>query len=94
VFRWRGVVARSAYRLDAWLKDKVGRPYTMILGVGLILGIAQTVRSIEAAWRSNHSPLLLAGTLFFELALLLNQFAQLHEYREHSRRRRAQSKSA
>ena len=88
----RGRLLEWAYELDAWLKQRLGRPYTAILGVGLTLGIIATVKSLKVAIETGHNPYVLAGTVVFEAALLINQLAQFHEYRQHVRaRRRAKS---
>jgi len=83
----------GAYRLDAWLKERVGRPYTAILGVGLTLSIAATTQNLSDAIEHGRSPVVLAGTVVFEVALLINQLAQFHEYREHVRARRRKARA-
>ena len=41
-------LVHGAHRLDAWLKLNVGRPYTFILSVGLVIAMVNGVR-----WRNG-----------------------------------------
>ncbi|HUZ14103.1 MAG TPA: hypothetical protein VMU93_14800 [Caulobacteraceae bacterium] len=89
--RGGGAIARlaeGAHRLDHWLKLRVGRPYTAILAFGLVVGVGASLRTLEQAVGSARSLAALGGVVVFQLALLVNQLAQLHEYREAARIRR------
>ena len=93
--RWlRGRVLGWAYEADAWLKSRLGRPYTAILGAGLSLGIVATIKSLAAAIQTGRDPLALVATVVFEAALLINQLAQFHEYRQQTRARRRERAEA
>jgi Zn-dependent protease with chaperone function len=83
-----GFVARGAYRLDAWLRQHLGRPYIALLGVGLVYGIIASVFGLSHAMQSGVSVLKLLAMVLFQLALLINQLGQFHEYRQDRRSRR------
>ncbi len=82
-------ISTAAYELDKWLKMRVGQLYTQILGAGLVLGIIASAHNLTQAFASTTD---IAGSLAsgaFQVALLINQLAQLHEYRSARRERRA-----
>lgn len=87
-----GVVIRAAHAIDAWLRLHLGRAYTITLGVGLVYGIIASVRGLSHAVGSNTSILKIVGMVLFQLALLINQLGQFHEYRQERLRRRAARK--
>ena len=76
--------ARAAARLDARLQARLGRPYNLILAVGLMIEIAHRVReSIEKAGSARS----LAGEialLLLEAALLIHQLGELSHHFEES----------
>lgn len=82
-----GAMTSLAYRLDTWLREHLGRPYNVILGVGLVLAIIQGVREVVDVLGRPGDVLKIAVIVAFEAVLLLNQMAQLHEHRQ--RRRKA-----
>ena len=82
------LVVGLAWRLDRFLKHTVGRPYNMALGAGLVLSIIATVRTIETQLSSRANLVGLGFAVLFEATLLINQLAQLHEFREAVRTRR------
>ena len=82
-------VITGAWRLDQWLKDKVGRPYTILLSAALIAGISANARALAQEVRTTGSLIVIVFTVALDLVLLVNQLAQLHEYREARRARRA-----
>jgi hypothetical protein len=83
-----GFVARGAHWLDAWLRQHLGRPYLALLGAGLVYGIIASVFSLGHAMHSRASVLKILAMVLFELALLINQLGQFHEYRQDRRSRR------
>jgi hypothetical protein len=89
-----GFVLDGAHWLDAWLKQHLGRVYNVILGLGLGLGISAAVNSLTKELGQGASGWKLAGLIGFQTLLLLNQLAQLREFRETVRARRAARKSA
>jgi Zn-dependent protease with chaperone function len=74
-----GFVARGAYRLDAWLRQHLGRPYIALIA---------SVFGLSHAMQSGVSVLKLLAMVLFQLALLINQLGQFHEYRQDRRSRR------
>lgn len=81
-----GGLMRGAHALDAWLKEHVGRPYTLILSVGLVLLMVQSVQELvktvsEAGKTLTGDVVGFAFTVVFQLALLINVMAQWHEHR-------------
>ena len=81
-------IAEGAYRLDHWLKLRFGRLYTALLSVGLVGGIIASARSLFHAVGSPQNLAALAVTVVFQLALLINQLGQLHQFRQTVRARR------
>ena len=77
----------AAHWLDHWLKINLGRPYTTILTIGLVTSIVATVRGLQHSIDSTAG-LVVVGTVAFQLALLINQLSQFHDYREAIRFRR------
>jgi hypothetical protein len=89
-------IAHDAHRLDAWLKANVGRPYTAILSIGLIIamvdGVGKLSEKLSEGGEIFSSHILTYGiSLVFQLALFINLLAQWHEHREaHGGRRNRQ----
>jgi hypothetical protein len=81
-------IAEGAYRLDHWLKLRIGRLYTTVLSIGLVGGIIASARTLFHTVGSPQNLAALAVTVVFQVALLINQLGQLHEYREAIRARR------
>jgi hypothetical protein len=90
---FRGL-ANAAWRLDQWMKEHVGRTYTVILTIGLVAGISANVRAVEQEVRNTGNLIVIGFTVALDLILLVNQLAQLHEYRQARRARRARAKDA
>jgi hypothetical protein len=79
-------IAHNAHRLDAWLKANVGRPYTAILSIGLIIamvdGVGKLSEKLSEGGEIFSSHLITyAVSLAFQLALFINLLAQWHEHR-------------
>ena len=80
----------SAHQLDAWLHEHLGRPYTAILGIGLVYGITDGVRGLTAAMAdSTGDGIKVVAMVVFQVALLINQLGQFYEYRQLREARRA-----
>lgn len=75
------LVLKTAYALDAWLHEHLGRPYSAILGLGLVLGIMDGVRSLTQELKPTGDMWKIAFFVVFQVALLINQLGQFHEYR-------------
>ncbi|HUN49624.1 MAG TPA: hypothetical protein VMU42_00840 [Candidatus Sulfotelmatobacter sp.] len=73
-------ILKSASGLDTWLGRQFGRPYHALLGVGLVVEIAQRLRELaeRKSWDLGVVPTWLATLLF--VALLLHQLGELHEH--------------
>lgn len=82
-------VLDGAHWLDAWLKEHLGRIYNMVLGLGLGLGISAAVNSLTKELGAGASVWRLSGLIAFQAVLLLNQLAQLRDFRNDARQRRA-----
>ncbi|HLK26514.1 MAG TPA: hypothetical protein VKT30_17800 [Caulobacteraceae bacterium] len=83
----------GAWRLDQWLKAKVGRTYSVLLTVVLITGIVANVRTVLRDMASTGNVAAFAVTTLVYLVLIVNQLAQLHEYRQEARARREERKA-
>ena len=90
----RGVTS-LAYWLDRRLRDRIGLPYRGLLSAGLVIGISGSVNTLTHAFRTTNA-LAAIATVVFEVALLINQLAQIYEYRQerHARRRAKVSSGA
>jgi len=89
-----GLVLDGAHWLDDWLKAHLGRLYNMVLGVGLGLGISAAITSLHKEIGQGLGAWKLAGLIAFQALLLLNQLAQLRDFRNDVRARRAERKAA
>ena len=67
-------ITEGAHRLDGWLRERLGRSYSAILGAGLVLGIISTLHGLGQEVGSG--------------ANILNQLSQFFEYRQERRVRR------
>jgi hypothetical protein len=88
-------LVHGAHRLDAWLKLNVGRPYTLILSVGLVIamidGVSQLSHTLSEGGEILSGHLLtFSVTLVFQAALLINLLAQWHEHRSARENRKAE----
>jgi hypothetical protein len=86
-------LTRYAHWLDLWLHRHLGRPYEAILAAGLGLSIAASATTlshiIEAGGAALQGGVIKTlGITVFQVALLINQLAQLDEHRARRRRRR------
>ena len=81
-------LAQLAWHLDEWLQEKLGRPYNLFLGVGIVLGLFHQIGDLpkDLAHSGGISTLLIAA---MDVALLINQAGQFHQHME---RRRAMPK--
>jgi len=79
----------AVYRLDAWLDKRLGEPYRVVLGIGLVIGVVQSVRELPHKLGSGHGIVGEILTLLLFVALLVHQLAELYERLEALRARRA-----
>ena len=88
-----GNLTRYAHWLDLWLHKHIGRPYESILSIGLGLSIVASVTSLARIVSTGGAALQgdlvkTVGIVVFQVALLINQLAQLDQHRARRRRRR------
>ena len=77
---------RGANRLDAWLRLRLGRPYHVILNIGLIEEIVRHLRELaEAGDSARRVARILALVVFYSL-LLVHELGELHGPVERRRR--------
>ena len=74
-------------RLDEALKHRLGRPYSAILGVGLMIEIVRRVHEIGDVSVSGAGLIKIALTLLLFCLLLVHQLGELHERAAHRRAR-------
>jgi hypothetical protein len=86
-------LANFAWRLDQWMKQHVGRTYTIVLMVGLVASLSANVREVEAQISHAGNLLTITLTVAVDLVLIVNQIAQLHEYRQARLERKAERKA-
>jgi hypothetical protein len=78
-----------AWRLDSLLNRRIGAPYRAILAIGLVLSIGASSKALRQSFHSAASVLVIVATALFQIALLINQLAQIHQRRRARLRRRA-----
>lgn len=86
-------LTRYAHWLDLWLHKHIGRPYEFILSIGLGLSIVASATTLGQIVATGGGALQgdlvkTIGIVIFQVALLINQLAQLDERRARRRRRR------
>ncbi len=70
-------VTHSALRLDVWLRTRLGRPYTILLSVGLVIEIVRGVTELPEHLSARPRAIGRLLTLVLEAALLLHQVGAL-----------------
>ncbi len=85
-------VTGLAWRIDQFLREHLGRPYRLILAAGLMVGLSESVSTVQKAIGSPTNLIGAAVTVVFQVALLINQLAQLNDWRHEQRQRKAQRK--
>jgi hypothetical protein len=90
-------LTRHAHWLDLWLHRHIGRPYESILAIGLGLSIVASVSTLGHIVATGGAALQrdlieTIGVAIFQVALLINQLAQLDEHRARRRRRRMRAR--
>jgi len=90
-------LTRYAHWLDLWLHRHIGRLYEGILSTGLGLAIVASVTSLSHIISTGGAGLQgdvvkTIAVVVFQVALLINQLAQLDEHRAHRRRRRMRAR--
>ena len=90
-------LTRYAHWLDLWLHKHIGRPYESILAIGLGASIVASVTTLGHIVSTGGAALQrdlieTVGVAIFQVALLINQLAQLDEHRARRRRRRMRAR--
>jgi hypothetical protein len=66
-------ISRWAHDLDAWLQSRIGRPYNVLLTIGLVAEIVGRVRHLPELVTSASGELRLVFVIVLEMALLIHQ---------------------
>ncbi len=80
-------ILRTAHKADDMLKQKIGRPYNVVLGVGLIMEIVGRIHDLRELPVTSTSIVRTCVTVVFFLLLLLHQIGELSEHRTHAHAR-------
>lgn len=88
------LVIRVASQLDAWLHQRLGRPYAVALSAGLIVDIVHRVHDAPQHLESKHRLIGVALALLMEIGLLIHQLGELHERFEKDERTAGQQPSS
>jgi hypothetical protein len=73
-------LGRGVEWLDDWLQTRLGRPYNIILAVGLVAEIVGRVRHFPEALHSAPNELRLVLLVVMELMLLIHQLSILSHH--------------
>ena len=78
--RMIGTITRAAHRLDLWLQLKLGRPYNLVLAVGLVIEIVRGLSQLphELAERTRILGIIVVAVM--EVALLIHQVGALSHH--------------
>lgn len=87
-------ILKLSSTLDAWLREHIGRPYLAALWIGLVLGIIGAFDELAKDFSRHDNVVKLSLFIAFQAALLVNQLAQFHDYREERMRRREAQQEA
>lgn len=71
------LVIRGCLRLDTWLQDRLGRPYNVALGIGLIIEICRRLGEVPHHMESAPRLFGVVLVVLFETALLIHQIGAL-----------------
>ena len=90
-------VTRRAHWLDLWLHRRLGRPYNALLIFALGLSMSATIRTLVGVVAAGErgfaaDAIKTTAIVLFQLALLINQLAQLDEHRARRRRLRLRAR--
>jgi hypothetical protein len=73
-------ILRLAHRLDAWLRSHLGRPYHVILGLGLAIEIVRHLRELSEVGDSASGIVRVVVVLIFYSVLLVHQLGELYAH--------------
>lgn len=72
-------ITGPAARLDAFLHKRLGRPYRILLTVGLITDIVHRILEAPKHVEHAHGWLAVALAVMLEVGLLIHQVGEIHE---------------
>ena len=75
-------ITRAAHRLDHWLQARLGRPYNVILTVGLTIEIIRRLAELPEAVGKAHRLIDIALLAIMNVALLIHQLGEMAERAE------------
>lgn len=73
-------LGKGAEWLDNWLQTRLGRPYNIVLAIGLVAEIVERVRHFPEALHSAPNELRLVLLVVMEVMLLIHQFSILSHH--------------
>jgi len=73
-------ICRWARQLDEWLQTRLGRPYNVLLGFGLVVEIIEQVGGLPQKLESAPTVIRTILVLLVEFALLLHQVGALSHH--------------
>ena len=82
------LITRVAFTIDQWLERTLGRPYNVILGVGLIVEIVRRLIDLPARLGSMPHVVGEAAVLLVATLLLIHQVGALSHHVERAGRRK------
>ncbi|MGH6992263.1 MAG: hypothetical protein ACRED8_06870 [Caulobacteraceae bacterium] len=82
-------LTHGAWRLDLWFEDRLGRPYNVLLSVGLTIEIVRRLIELPHRLASTDRIVGAALIILMEAALLIHQLGALHHMRARRATRRA-----
>ena len=71
---------RGCLWLDTWLQDRLGRPYNIALGLGLVVEIGRRLGEVPHHLESAPRLLGVVLVVLFETALLIHQIGALSHH--------------
>jgi hypothetical protein len=81
-------IALAAHRLDLWLQARLGRPYNVILGVGLVTEIIRRLGELPRHAVLEPGLLGVVALIAMNLALLVHQVGEFSHHTGRVRERR------
>jgi hypothetical protein len=88
-----GMITRVAFALDEWLQRTLGRPYNLLLTVGLVIEIVHRLYEAPDRYRDTlHLPGEILVTVM-EVALLIHQVGALSHRIDRHKAHRARAKA-
>jgi hypothetical protein len=81
-------IALAAHRLDLWLQTRLGRPYNVILGVGLVTEIIHRLGELPRHAALEPGLLGAVALILVNLALLVHQIGEFSHHTGRARARR------